>query len=294
MIHHHWRDVEETARRLTDSDRRLLFLLAQLPLVPIEALARLRGLRGGASIYRRLKHLQAAGLVDAVMPASQPGRSAALWRLTDLGVATVTLAWGVEPAPLARRYGLRGGDLRAALDRLPSLLALYRLLAALAASRAGRPDLRAWARPWRATYPRLRAKRAGHVRLPGYAALAWGEQQTAAYLLLPDLGSVPLRASRRTIGQLLAYRAAPGEATLPPLLIVTASGRRAAAWTALLDEVSAARREAVLAAHVVTWERLDADLTALPAGTDEETAPVVSLGRGLPALRARAPTRSLP
>lgn len=289
----YWRDASAALEALADSDRHLLALLARLPLLPVAALARLYGLRGDAAIYRRLRGLRAGGLVVAAIPALTAGRSPALWYPTDLGLAVVAIANGVEMRALAQRHGLRGGDLKALADRLPGLLALYELVAALTAARPGRPELMAWARPWRATFPRPRAQRDGHIRLPAGIALRWGDE-TSTFLLLPDLGTAPVRSFRRLVGQLLACRANLG-AALPPLLIVTGGRRRSAAWATLLDEAATGRREAGTGARIATWERLRADPARLLAGMEGGTATLPGGGRAnLPPLRQSSPTRPLP
>jgi hypothetical protein len=64
-----WRDVEVTANRLTESDRRALLLLAHLPLIWEAAIERLYGLRGRASVYRCLARLRTMGLIADMRPA---------------------------------------------------------------------------------------------------------------------------------------------------------------------------------------------------------------------------------
>src|SRR4051812_1965626 len=130
-----WCDAATALDELADGDRRLLGLLVRLPLAPVAAIARLTGLRGGASVYPGVDGLGGPGLVAAVTRALAAGRSPALWHPPDLGLAAVALAEGIEADALVRRYGLREGDLRALADRLPGLLALYELVAALAAAR---------------------------------------------------------------------------------------------------------------------------------------------------------------
>lgn len=288
-----WRDAAETLAVLAEADRSLLALLTRMPLLPVAALTRLAGLRGGAGVYRRLERLRSRGLVASATPALAAGHSPARWHPTDLGLATIALAERVEPGALARRHGLRQDDLRGLADRLPGLLALYELVAALAAARPGRPELVAWARPWRATFPRPRAKRDGHIRLPAGIALRRGDE-TSAFLLLPDIGAAPVRAFRRVVGQLFACRADLG-AALPPLLVATEGLRRANAWAALLDEAATGRREAGLDARIVTWERLRADPARLLAGVEGGTATLPSGRRTiLPPVRQSPPARPLP
>src|SRR4051794_34367812 len=217
----HWRDAEAAARALADrtADRRTLLLLARLPLVGETLLERLAGLRGGASVYRSLARLAADGLAAAVRPPVQPGQASQRWYLTDLGLAVVALDQRVEPEPLARRNRLRGDDLLALAPGLPHLLATYDLLAALVTSRPGPPDLLAWERPWRRRYQRPTAKAPVTAALPAYAAVAWGAAAGAG-LLLPDLGTVPLRLHRAVLDHLLVLRRLRGGA-LPPLVIGT-------------------------------------------------------------------------
>ncbi len=173
----------------------------------------------------------------------------------------VALDQQVEPEPLARRNRLRRADLFALAPRLPHLLATYELLAALAASRPGLPNLLAWERPWRRRYQRPTAKAPATAALPAYAAFAWPDA-AAACLLLPDLGTAPLRVHRPTLDHVLVLRGLHG-GELPTLVVGTTDPGRAAAWRALLEEVRNARSEAPLAACVATWGRLRANPEAL-------------------------------
>ena len=170
-----WRDAEAAAERLTESDRRSLLLLARLPLLWEYAIEQLYGLRGDTSLYRCLGRLREMGLIDEMRPALHAGRNAGLLHLTDLGIATVAVDQQVDPVFLARRARLRGLDLRSRLLRLPHLLALYQLLAALAAARPGRIDLLAWEQPWRRSFRRPTRKAMITVALPAYAALSWDD-----------------------------------------------------------------------------------------------------------------------
>ena len=66
---------------------------------------------------------------------------------------------------------MRRTDLRRLLPGLPQLQAVAALLAAVAATGPGRPDLLAWERPWRRRYQRPTAKHPSRVALPAYAAV---------------------------------------------------------------------------------------------------------------------------
>ena len=216
-------------------------------------MGQLAGLRGGASVYRGLRRLLGGGLVGAVRVPLAPGHSPRLFYLTDLGVAAVALDQGVAAGRLARRCGLRRADLLRLLAGLPQLLATYALLAAVAASRPGRPDLLAWERPWRRRYQRPAAKHPSWVTLPAYAAVAWGGA-AAECLLVPDLATFPLRVYRPALARLVALRALGG--ALPALVVATTDPGRARAWEQLVDETCRARAEAPLVARVVTWDAL--------------------------------------
>src|SRR5712692_9795255 len=258
-----WHDAEDAAAQLKQhpGERRLLLLLARLPLLPEGVIERLSGLRGGASIFRCLRHLADAGLLATIQPPVRPGHAPQLWYLTDLGLAAVALDQGVAVEHLARRNRLRGDDLLALLPGLPQLLATYELLAALANSRPGPPNLLAWERPWRRRYQRPTAKAPSTAALPAYAALAWG-REVGAYLLLPDLMTVPLAYYRAALGDLFTLRGI-AQGDLPTLLVVTSDGRRAAAWLALLEELRRGRAESPLTACIATWDGLRAGLEVL-------------------------------
>jgi hypothetical protein len=269
-----WRDAEAAARELAarPADRRTLLLLTRLPLLREAVLERLAGLRGGASVYRGLRRLAAGGLVATVRPPVGRGHAPCLWYLTDLGLAVVARDQGVESEPLARRNRLRGDDLLALLPGLPQLMASYELLGALAASRLGQPDLLAWERPWRRRYQRPTAKAPVTAALPAYAALGWGHA-AGAYLLVPDLGTIPLRLHRPTLDHLLVLRGLHG-GELPTLAVATTDAGRADAWRALLEEARRARSEAPLAAVVAPWEEIRArpEVLADPATDRPRTA----------------------
>jgi hypothetical protein len=244
----------DTLAPLGAAERCTLRLLARLPLLWVEALRKLSGHRGPATVYRELGRLRAMGLVGEVKASLQPGRWSALWYLSDLGLATIALEeqlGDTHPAPRNRR---NRADLLALLPGLPHLVALYQLLTALAACGPGTPELLAWERPWRRRYLPVTAKTPATVELPAYAALSW-DGQAAEYVLLPDLATFPLRAHRRTVSRLLAFRKALGR-ELPPLLIATRGHRRAAAWERMLREVCQARAEAPLLVHVACCDGL--------------------------------------
>ncbi|MBI4496694.1 MAG: replication-relaxation family protein [Chloroflexi bacterium] len=291
-----WDDAERALRWLESrpGSRRTLLLLARLPLLPERTIERLAGLRGGRSVYRMLQQLRGAGLVAGVRPPFRPGHAPQLLYLTDLGLAVVALDQQVEPEPLARRNGLRRRDLLALLPGLPRLVAIYELLAAVASSRPGHPNLLAWERPWRRRYQRPTAKAAVTVQVPAYAALEW-DGTSAAYLLLPDLGDLPLRIYRPTLDHLLVLRATVGHG-FPWIVIATTGSRRAQGWQALLEEVRSVRREAPLGAWVTTWSDMSSGLYGLVDVPGHSLQPAHDLVRQVrvPRLRLRRGAVALP
>jgi hypothetical protein len=289
-----WRHAEEAAGRLRHcpAQRRLLLLLASLPLLPEGVIERMAGLQGGASLYRELRCLAEAGLLATISPPIRPGHAPRLWYLTDLGLAAVALDQRVDVEHLARRNRLRGDDLLALLPGLPRLLATYELLEALAASRPGPPNLLAWERPWRRRYQRPTAKAPSTAALPAYAALAWGSE-TGAYLLLPDLQTVPLAHHRTALGDLFTLRGL-GHGDLPTLIVATGDSRRAAAWLALLEEVRWRRAEAPLSACIATWDGLRAGLAVLARQAGDGGQPAEGLVQRAQVRRERRARRAGP
>jgi len=224
----------------------------------------------------------------------RPGHSPRLHYLSDLGLATVALDQGVEPGHLARQNHLRGSDLLDLLPGLPQLAVCHELLAALAASRPGRPNLLAWERPWRRQFRRPAFKAPTRVELPAYAALSW-EGDAAAFLLIPDLATFPLRAYRGTLGRLLLLRSAQG-GHFPTLVVATTDRRRAAAWGQMLEDSRRARLEAPLPACVATWEDLPSGLDGLARFMGSSRPPAEGLSHRIPLkrLRSRRPCSRVP
>lgn len=223
------------------------------------------------------------------VPADQGG-AAALWFPTDLGMAVLALAHDPASPPLPT--GLTRSALLADLRRLPALLALYDLVAGLAAAGPGIPQIQAWTQPWRGTWEERRRGRAVSQRLPAGVTIAWqdgnacdegerdpedaaGTAPTASYVLLPDLGVLPPRARRAGIRRFLAYHAASrphrqsGGGQEPPVLVIAADAGRVPAWEVLLDATVTPQGwtgwRATGALVVVDWAALRAGLVVAPA-----------------------------
>ena len=219
------RDAEGAASRLTAADRDTLWLLARLPLLWAGALAQLAGHTGPASSYRQLQRLRADGLVATLRPPQGAGSAPRLYYPTERGLAAAGA--GLHLAALARHLRVTERDIAARLPGLPPLLAAYRLLATLAASRPGRPVLQEWEQPWRWRYPSPTGKTLLRVELPAYAELRWDGGPVESCLLVPDLGVTPLRVYRAALSRLLVLRGASGLEL--PLVIAVPSERRAEA-----------------------------------------------------------------
>jgi len=294
MERRHWHDAEEAQRWLQDRLRchAVLYLLARLPFLDMRILHQLAGQHGPAAMYCSVARLQTAGLISSIQPPVYAPNSPHLWYLTDLGLATLALDLDCDPLHLAQRFHLRRDDLLKLVPTLRHLLDTYELLGALAASRPGSSTLLAWERPWRRRYPRPAGRSFGVLTVPAYAALSWNGV-AGSYLLLPDIGAIPLRLQQATLARLLLLRRAQDD-HLPPLLIATTDRERMRAWERLLHDLVRARREAPLASRVVRWDELPRGLTDLPVGGVELSKADLVRSVSLPPLHPRRPSSPIP
>jgi len=294
MERRHWHDAEEAHMWLQDRPRchAVLYLLARLPFLDIRVLHQLAGQHGPAAMYCSVARLRTAGLISSIQPPVYAPNSPHLWYLTDLGLATLALDLECDPLHLAQRFHLRGTDLLKLVPTLRHLLDTYELLGALAASRPGTPMLLAWERPWRRHYPRPAGRSFGVLTVPAYAALSWNGV-AGSYLLLPDVGAIPLRLQQATLGRLLLLRRAQDD-HLPPLLIATTDRERMRAWERLLHDLVRAHREAPLASRVARWDDLSGGLTDLPVQAHELAEADLVRSVPLPPLHPRRPATPLP
>jgi len=267
-----WKDAQGAAQWLSNrsGDRRTMIYVAWLPLVHEYVIEELVGLRGGASIYRSLGRLRAAGLLATISPPLYPGRSQELYYLTDLGLATLAFDQGIELVDLVHRLHLGGPHLRSFLPRLDHLVGLYDLLGALAACRAGPSALLAWERPWRGRYHRPTAKTPISVTVPAYAALSW-DDEPGAFFLVPDRGIIPLRLYRPLINQLFGLRRME-YTTFPVLVVATRDERRQHQWHEMLEDIRRLRNDVDLLARITLWGELRTGLAGI-----ERLSPVQDL-----------------
>lgn len=236
---------------LSIGERRLIGLLASLPLVSPAALSAVAGIDCQATTTHHLQRLGAAGLVGRLKIATRPGHCPAALYLTDRGLTAASYLLGDEPFVLARRHGLGARALLGLLPDMAHLSALYALLAATCRCGTGAPRLQAWERPWRTRFRPRRARAEVGLSLPGYAHLAWDEG-SLELLLLPDLATYPLRAQRLTLTRLAQWGVvSPGP--LPTLLIATTDPERAAAWAAMVADARRARGAGPFHVLIVTW-----------------------------------------
>jgi len=270
----------------------VLYLLARLPFLDIRVLHQLAGQHGPAAMYCSVARLRTAGLISSIQPPVYAPNSPHLWYLTDLGLATLALELACDPLHLAQRFHLRGTDLLKLVPTLRHLLDTYELLGALAASRPGSPTLLAWERPWRRHYPRPAGRSFGVVTVLAYATLSWNGV-VGSYLLLPDIGAIPLRLQQATLARLLLLRRAQ-DGHLPPQLIATTDRERMRAWERLLHDLMRARREAPLASRVVRWDDLSRGLADLPVQANEQARDNLVRPVQLPPLHPRRPASPIP
>ncbi len=308
-----WGDVAETAHQLSPAEWRTLLLLARLPLLWTGAVATLCGLRSASRVHAHVARLRAAGLVDTCRPSLWPlpwpgrGHPPRLLYLTDAGAAAVALAapsgaatddGASGPATMSGDAFSCGADRPVRVAPLPAMIpgvahraAAYALLAWLARERQGTAQLLGWEMPWRGRQtPGALGGTAGvrpaggarTVTLPAGAFLGWRSSAdegatTAAYVLLPDLGTAPVAAFREALAGLtvLAHRWHAGGATAQgsggegvacaqpgqprggrELVIATVGRRRGDAWQRLLDDVADVRGLAPLPVRITTWQRV--------------------------------------
>lgn len=253
-----WAQAEHALGQLSPQDLRILLLLDRLPLLWTDVIQRLEGRGRPWGLYDSLRRLRRLEMTGALRLEVWRGFAPRLLHLSDLGLAAISLSQCVDPVHLAMRNGLRRQDLVSALPGLPYLAACYELLGMLAASGEGNPELVAWERPWRGRYLRRRSLGTDTVRLPAYAALAWGGG-IGEYLLLPDLGSCPLTAYRARLLGLLEYRRSHS-GRVPTLIIAAPSQRRVGSWNKLMDDLSRTSRQLPLPVWLVTWSEVTSGL----------------------------------
>lgn len=287
-----WTDAERALALLQErpSDRRLLLMLAWVPMANAVLLEQLCDLRAGTSIYRSLTRLRHAGLVDAIRPPLDPGCSPQRFYLSDLGLATLALDQQLDLHVLVRRLHLGGPDLLSLLPSLPQLAALYDLLGALVASGPVQPALLAWRRPLHVRSQLPRAKTPVSVTLPAYVALAWNGR-AGSFLLLPDRGDLPLDVHRGTLNHLFALHEYH---RLPTLLIATPGARRAAGWEDLLEDVRQRHLVPQLPAYITRWADLPTGDQRLLAGTGKIPADELRESLSVATLQPRRSASPLP
>lgn len=287
-----WTDAEQAVATLEGhpSDGRLLPMLARFPLASAFLLEQLFDLRAGTAIYRSLARLRQAGLVGAIRPPLDPGCSPQRFYLTDLGLATLALDRQIDLHSMVRRLRLGGPDLLALLPSLPQLAALYELLGALIASGPVQPDFLAWQRPWHVRVQLPTAKTPVSLTLPAYAALSWNGH-AGTFLLVPDLGELPLDVHRGALNHLFTLHRFH---RLPTVLIAAPGATRAAGWRELLEDVRQRHLVPPLPAYVTPWVNLPTGDEQLLAQTGQIPASELRRSLSVAALQPRRSSSPLP
>jgi hypothetical protein len=244
-------DAAAAGAVLGRTERRVLHLLGQLPLIPAPLLACVLGGRGPATSYRALGRLRAEGVVGSAPVPVRRGRPRALWHLTSAGIEMLALDEAKPPKDLARERRLRASDLRRMLVGWPPLLACYEILAALARSHLDEPELVEWRRPWILRSETYAPARGSRLSFPAYAALHWKDARLGVEaVLIPDLGSEPLAAHARAMARLASSRST-SDRPLPAIVVAAPEGRRLNAWRIAVEEI--ARVRATTSVRLVSW-----------------------------------------
>lgn len=229
-----WEDATSAAERIGPTEWRVLRLLALAPLLWPEPLGALSGLRVPA-LYAALARLQQLGLVGHIQRAWRPGRNPRLYHPSDLGVAVVATATGMQPAVFATQHHLWGRDLKTSAAGLPHLVRLYELLAEVVRHTEGYHELLAWQPPAPRLVPSSSGKSSVSVRLPAYLRLACDKGEVS-WLLLLDAGGLPFDYHRLVIKGAARLRRRWGE--LPRLIVRTTHEARRLRWNDLLRELA--------------------------------------------------------
>jgi hypothetical protein len=268
-----WRTVAREADQLRRIDQEILELIGRLPLVPMGQLLPFSAVRGPRAVYACISRLAARGLVITIVgPGNGVGPRHHLLLLSNLGLAVLSWRRNVEPAGLAREWGLHQRALRTLISVLPAQLGSYALLGLLARTGPHPALLQAWSRRWRWDGSSRPGRSCRGLTFAAYVALAWGEVEgkrlNGSYLLVADAGGLSPVALRPELAA-LARLARTAKLAVPTLVIGTTSERRVDAWLALLEGLESSRNAGPLQARVDTWRRWHAQ-----AGTTPPPGPI--------------------
>jgi len=251
-----WRTATHQAALLTPAEQAILELTGRLPLAAVSQLLPLANGRSRSGLCSDVAHLAERGLIARIEgPPHGACRRRRLLLLTNLGLAVLACRKDTDSRELAHEWGLRRRVLDALVHQLPAVLNSYELLTLLAGARGGgKARLRAWQRPWRRRGSSGRPTRG--VCLPAYADLEWcagsGQRIAGEYVLVADTGGLPPEALRSQLGRLARLQFVTGSRA-PVVAVATTSGRRVAAWSAVLDRI-AAGRGGRLDSCIHTWD----------------------------------------
>jgi Replication-relaxation len=225
-------DPADACKALCPTELALLDVVGWLPLVPTTCLLPFTSSQSRTALYASVGRLIARGLVKGfAAPSEGPGGRRRLALITETGLQTLAAQRGVCGGQLVLERGLTPGSIRALIRSLPSALAQYRLLEALAGKTPGSVRLVAWRRGFLPPGREASRSRQGES-LMAYAALAWGGS-ASEYLLIADSGGLSPMAARRQLVNAIRMRQTGGLG-LATVAVATTSPARREAWRTLL------------------------------------------------------------
>jgi DNA-binding MarR family transcriptional regulator len=252
---------ELACRPHPDLEAHALQWLLWLPFLNAEELARCLGCKGG-TIYRHLRDLLAAGLVEAVSFPELERRRQQRYYVTDAGLYVYALHFtpALDVAALARQYPVTEHALLRRLTRPAPLLLLADVASRLVGDGRGSGfQMVRWKQPWLHSYTDRTARRR---RLSADAAFGITSTQgdSQQFCVLLDMGEhrqPGYRKERALLRSLLAARDARfwQGGTLPFPLLVT-EPHRLASWGRQLAAVCEQRSIAIPPGALTTFDRL--------------------------------------
>ncbi len=239
-----------------------LHLLARLAPATADLLTAAAGYAAPTPVRLALAELRDRGLVHTVAIPRPTGAPVGVHALSDLGLATLGLLDGIDPATLAADGRCGGPQLATALARGEETLAIAAAMTMFLEVPKHRARDIVVGRPWcgRAETPAAGVRT---LHFPAYVGAHFGGQYSDC-VIVPDIAVRPphtwLAEFEAYVEQFGRQHEQPDGMVPPPLLIVAAPGHRARDWEAVLGEV--ARR----CGQDLAWIRAGIAALVSPAG----------------------------
>ena len=212
----HMKSASAARRRIGRSSRALLHLLARCPNMPTDVVADLLGLRRSVSAAQLLGRLEQMALVRITSVAAgqlHGGGRLRVWSLSTRGMQlarALGVGRGMEDEQLLPDGAPKASRRLAGGRTLPLLSMTYRLLANIAASGDRAIRLVAWVYPWVRSVQVPGRGRSRHAHFPAAAVLrpsgSGNDARPTSLLLLPDVGTAPVRSFGPALTALVAIR----------------------------------------------------------------------------------------